>query len=60
MIERNFRMAELYGNDRITQLLDWLYIGGIENNVQTYFTIRRKVWIHFAHDPEKKSEYMNM
>lgn len=48
-------MAIFYGNDKITKLLDWLYIGGIENNV--FRTLQYvDVWINFAHSSKKEEK----
>lgn len=46
-----------YGNDQVTPLLDWLYIGGVENNVRRTLPYI-DVWINFAHESKKEREIL--
>ncbi|WP_180953821.1 dual specificity protein phosphatase family protein [Bacillus sp. M6-12] len=50
-----FHINILYGNDRITPLLDWLYIGGVENNVRRTLPYA-DVWINFSHESKKEKQ----
>jgi protein-tyrosine phosphatase len=45
----------LYGNDNITPLLDWLYIGGVENNVRRTLPYI-DIWINFAHESKREQK----